>query len=152
ARGIALGADGEKRVAAEAVVLGAGHGHARGKRLELGLGEGGPLHGRERRQRARLEPAVADRYPWGVPGANVLADVAAKHAGHDAAPQLLGNRALVLDRLVRETKARVHHPRRGKRACRAAPETALARAAERLAVAGPRASPRHHTTTPTHSS
>ncbi len=82
-----------------------------------------------------------------VPGANVLADVAAKHPAREAAPQPLGNGALVLDRLVGEAEARVHHPRRGKRPRGAALETALARAAQRLmrlVVDVDRAVEKHH--------
>ncbi len=84
--------------------------------VEAGARQPGVVRGNARRRRQ-------------VPGANVLADVAAVDVISDVAPRRLWNRSLELDRQIRETPGRVHHVRFDQRAGRAGVETARARPA-----------------------
>src|SRR5262245_3015741 len=62
----------------------------------------------------------------GVPGADILADVAAEDVVSDPIAQLLGNRSALLDGQVSNAAPRIELPRRNDGLCRAGVDAASA--------------------------
>src|SRR5690348_2282340 len=134
-------AEAHRQVAQPLLVADAANGRAAGALLEVGLAPGEELDQlRAIEAVARREVRVAVGPGEAVPGADRLAVVAAVDPVADQRPQRLRDRALVLDRQVRDAAPRVELVRTGDRPRRACVDAARARAATLLRglVAGQR--------------
>src|SRR3954471_11026064 len=121
-------ADGE--VAQPALVADAPDGRALQAPVELGLGPREQLHERSAVEAvARLEVLLGARPGEAVPRTDELAVVAAVYAVADEGAQLFRDRALVLDREIRDAAARVELVGAADRPGRAHIDAALATAA-----------------------
>ncbi len=102
-------AHGDGKIAAEAVEAGALDGRAEEPCAEgVGIHRGQPVEGGIDELGARRELGVDGDGRFTIPGADILADVAAEDLAADAVAEVFGDVAALLDGQVRDAAGGVH--------------------------------------------